>query len=160
MGILQFLWKTDSQLWLMRERELSLLKQNRRWEEKRMVLTRELRINADGIGVDNSDQPDDARAPEPHEKLPTSGADDPEDVGRQTEELTVKVAPETDYSAHGRPSRLRKPPSWYGTWVAGYSDCSSDVTLTFDAQGLVDIKKRFYKNCGLEMFEDIIEQSW
>ena len=103
-----------------------------------------LRIqNADGIKVDKSDQPDDVRAPEPREKLPTSGADDPEDVGRQTEELTAQVVPETDCSAHGRLSRQRKPPSWYGTWMAGYSDCSSYVMLTLNAQGLVDIKERF-----------------
>ena len=36
--------KVNSQLRLMRERELSLLKQSRQWEEKRMMLTRELRM--------------------------------------------------------------------------------------------------------------------
>ena len=70
--------------------------------------------NADSIGVDNSDQPGDVRAPEPHEELSTSGTD----VDHQTEELTVQVVPETDSSAHGRPLRQRKSPSWYGTWVA------------------------------------------
>ena len=75
--------------------------------------------NADSIGVDSSDQPDDVRTPETHEELSTSGADDPEDVDHEPEELTVQVVPETDSSAHGRPSRQRKPPSWYGTWVAG-----------------------------------------
>ena len=75
--------------------------------------------NADSIGVDNSDQPDDVRTPEPHEELSTSGVNDPEDVDHETEELTVQVVPETDSSAHRRPSRQRKPPSWYGTWVDG-----------------------------------------
>ena len=56
----------------------------------------------DSIGVDNSDQPDDVMASEPHEELSTSGADDPEDVDHQTvnKELTVQVVPETDSSAH------------------------------------------------------------
>ena len=71
--------------------------------------------NADRIGVHNSDQPDDVRVPEPHEELSTSGPDDPEDVDHQTEELTVQIVPEADSSAHGRPSRQWKQPSWYGT---------------------------------------------
>lgn len=77
--------------------------------------------DADCIGVDNSDQPDDVREPEPHAELPTSSANDhnPEDVSRQTVELTVQVVPETASSVRGRPSRQRKPPSRYGTWVAG-----------------------------------------
>ena len=75
--------------------------------------------SADSIGVDNSDQPDDVRIPEPHEELSTSGADDLEDVYHETKELTVQVVSETDSSAQGGPSRQRKPPSWYGTWVAG-----------------------------------------
>ena len=33
--------------------------------------------------------------------------------------VTVQVVSETDSSAQGGPSRQRKPPSWYGTWVAG-----------------------------------------
>ena len=33
------------------------------------------------------------------------------------------------------------------------------MTLTLNAQGLVDTKERFYKNCGLEIFVDIMEQS-
>ena len=32
--------------------------------------------NADGIGADNSDQSDNVKAPEPHEELSTSGAED------------------------------------------------------------------------------------
>ena len=61
------------------------------------------------------------REPEPHAELPTSSANDhnPEDVSRQTVELTVQVVPETASSVRGRPSRQRKPPSRYGTWVAG-----------------------------------------
>ena len=74
--------------------------------------------SAYSIGVYNSDQPDDVRTPEPHE-LSTSGADDPEDVDPETEELTLQVVPETDSSVHGRPLSQRKPPSWYGTWVVG-----------------------------------------
>ena len=33
------------------------------------------------------------------------------------------------------------------------------VTLTLNAQGLMDIKEQFRKNCGLEMFVGILEQS-
>ena len=33
------------------------------------------------------------------------------------------------------------------------------MTLILNAQGLVDTKKWFHKNCGLEMFVDIMEQS-
>ena len=77
--------------------------------------------NADCIGVDNSDQPDEVREPEHHAELLTSGADDynPENVcSRQTVELTVQVVPEADSSVHGRPSRQRKPPSeWVSEWV-------------------------------------------
>ena len=70
--------------------------------------------NADCIGVDNSDQPDEVREPEHPAELLTSGADDynPENVcSHQTVESTVQVVPEADSSVHGRPSRQRKPPS-------------------------------------------------
>ena len=33
------------------------------------------------------------------------------------------------------------------------------VTLTLNAQGLMDIEEQFRKNCGLEMFVGILEQS-
>ena len=33
------------------------------------------------------------------------------------------------------------------------------MTLTLNSQGLVDTKERFHKNCGLEIFVDIMEQS-
>ena len=61
------------------------------------------------------------REPEPHGELATSSADDnnPEDVSRQTVGLTVQVVPEAHSSVRGRPSRQRKPPSRYGTWVDG-----------------------------------------
>lgn len=77
--------------------------------------------NADCIGVDNSDQPDDVREPEPHAELSTSSVDDqnPDDVSRQIVELTVQVVPETDSSVRGRPSRQRKPPRRHRAWVAG-----------------------------------------
>ena len=77
--------------------------------------------NADCIGADNSDQPDDAREPEPGAELSTSNAEchNPEDVSIETVELTVQVIPQTDSSDRGRPSRQQKPPSRYGTWVAG-----------------------------------------
>ena len=52
--------------------------------------------NADCIGADNSDQPDDVREPEPRAELSTSSADchNPEDVSSETVELTVHVVPE------------------------------------------------------------------
>ncbi|XP_068739463.1 uncharacterized protein [Montipora capricornis] len=77
--------------------------------------------NAGCIGIDNCDQPDEVREPEPHADLPTSTADDsyPEDVSRQTVGLPVQVVPEAVSSVRGRPSRPRKPPSRYGTWVDG-----------------------------------------
>ena len=86
--------------------------------------------NADCIGADNSDQPDDAREPEPGVELSTSSAEcqNPEDVSSETVELTVQVIPQTDSSNRGRPSRQRKPPSRYGTWVAGYPDCPVILT--------------------------------
>ena len=76
--------------------------------------------NADCIGADNSDQPDDSREPEPCAELSTSSADchNPEDVSSKTV-LAAEVVPQTDFSVHGRPSRQRKPPSRYGTWVVG-----------------------------------------
>ena len=77
--------------------------------------------NADCIGADNIDLPDGEREPEPRAGLSTSSADchNPEDVSSETLELTVQVVPQTDSSVCGRPSRQRKPPSRYGTWVAG-----------------------------------------
>ena len=77
--------------------------------------------NADCIGIDKSDQPDEVREPDPHADLPTSTADDsyPEDVSRQTVGLPVQVVPEAVSSVRGRTSRQRKPPSRYGTWVDG-----------------------------------------
>ena len=33
------------------------------------------------------------------------------------------------------------------------------MTLTLNAQGLVETKERCHKNCGLEIFVDIMEQS-
>ena len=77
--------------------------------------------NADCIGADNSDHPDDAREPKPRTALTTSIAScrNPEDVSSETVELTAQVVPQTDSSVRGKPSRQRKPPSRYGTWVAG-----------------------------------------
>ena len=66
--------------------------------------------NADCIGADNSDQPDDAREPEPGVE-PSAECQNPEDVSSETVELTVQVIPQTDSSNRGRPSRQRKPPS-------------------------------------------------
>ncbi|KAL9957276.1 hypothetical protein ACROYT_G038892 [Oculina patagonica] len=79
------------------------------------------RLQSDYNGGDNRDQPDDVREPEPQVELPMASADNsnPEDFSRQTVEPTGQVVPEADSSAHGRPSRQRKPPNWYGTWVAG-----------------------------------------
>ena len=76
--------------------------------------------NADCIRADNRDQPDDGKEPEPHEELSTPSADchNPEDVSSETVKLTAQVVPQTDSSVCGRPSRQRKPPSWYRTWVA------------------------------------------
>ena len=50
--------------------------------------------NADCTEIDNSDQPDEVREPEPHADLPTSTADDsyPEDVSRQTVGLPVRTS--------------------------------------------------------------------
>ena len=79
------------------------------------------RLQSDCNGGDNHDQPDDVREPEPQVELPMASADNSnsEDLNCQTVEPTVQVVPEADSSAHGRPSRQRKPPNWYGTWVAG-----------------------------------------
>ena len=76
--------------------------------------------NADCIVVDSNDQPDDVTECEPHAELPTSSADNliPENLSHQTVESTKQVVPETDSNAHGRPSRQRKPPSRYATWVS------------------------------------------
>ena len=62
------------------------------------------------------------REPEPHAELSTSRAVDnkPEDVSRQTMELTVQGISEADSSVLGSPSRQRKPPSRYETWVDCY----------------------------------------
>ena len=76
--------------------------------------------NTDCIGADNSDQPD-VREPEPRAELSTSSVDchNPEDVrSSEVAELPAQVVPETDSRVLERPSRQRKPPSRYGTWVA------------------------------------------
>lgn len=77
--------------------------------------------NADCIGSDNSDQPVDAREPEPRVESSTSSADcrNPEDISSETVELTAQVVPQKDSSIRGRQSRQRKSPSRYGTWVVG-----------------------------------------
>ena len=75
--------------------------------------------NADFIGDDNSDKPEDVRKPEPRAKMTTSIAHDLNQVGVgcQTAESTVQGLPGIDSSVCGRPSRQRKPPSRFGTWV-------------------------------------------
>ena len=77
--------------------------------------------NADCIGEDNSDQPDNVREPDPRAESSTSSVDchNLEDVSSETVELPVQVIPETDSNVRGRPSRQRRPPSRYGTWVDG-----------------------------------------
>jgi len=79
------------------------------------------RLQSDCNGADTRDQPDDVREVEPQVKLPMASAVNsiPEDFSRQTVEPTGHVVPEADSSVRGRPSRQRKPPNWYGTWVAG-----------------------------------------
>ena len=81
--------------------------------------------NADCIGADNSDQPDNVREPEPRAESSTSNVDchNLGDVSSETVELPVQVIPETDSNVRGRPSRQRRPPSRYGTWVDGKPDC-------------------------------------
>ena len=120
MKILLFCSKTDSQLRLMRFQGVELVEPESTVggeEDDANPRTQ----NTDGIGVNKNDQPDDLRAPDPHAELPASGVDDhnPRNFRRQTQESTLQVVPEIDSSAHGRPSRQRKPLSWYGTWVAG-----------------------------------------
>ena len=75
--------------------------------------------NADFIGDDSGDKPEDVRKPEPRAKLTTSVAHDLNQagVGCQTAESTVQGLPGIDSSVCGRPSRQRKPPSRFGTWV-------------------------------------------
>ena len=75
--------------------------------------------NADFIGDDNGDKPEDVRKPEPRAKLTTSVAHDLNQagVGCQTAESTVQGLPGIDSSVCGRPPRQRKPPSRFGTWV-------------------------------------------
>lgn len=78
--------------------------------------------NADCIGADNSDQPENVREPEPRAELSTCSVDryNPEDASSsEVAEFPAQVVPETDSRVLGRPSRKRKPPSRYGTWVAG-----------------------------------------
>lgn len=79
------------------------------------------RIQNDCNGGDNSDQPHNVRGPEPQVELSMAsvGNPNPEDFSRQTVEPSGQVVPEADSSVRGRPSRQRKPPNWYGTWVAG-----------------------------------------
>ena len=75
--------------------------------------------NADFIGDDSGDKPEDVRKPEPRAKLTTSVAHDLNQagVGCQTAESTVQGLPGIDSSVCGRPSRQRKPLSRFGTWV-------------------------------------------
>ena len=75
--------------------------------------------NADCIGNDNSNKPDDVRESEIHMEMSTSVADghNREDVGRQTVESTAKVLPWRDSSVLRRSLKQQKPPSLYGTWV-------------------------------------------
>ena len=75
--------------------------------------------NADFIGDDNSDKPEDVRKPEPRAKLTTSIAHDLNQVGVgcQTAASAVQGLPGIDSSVCGRPSRQGKPPSRFGTWV-------------------------------------------
>ena len=77
--------------------------------------------NADCIGADNRDQPDNVREPEPRAESSTASVDchNLEDVSSETVELPVQVIPETDSNVRGRPSTQRKSPSRYGTWVDG-----------------------------------------
>ena len=79
------------------------------------------RLQSDCNGADNRDQPDDVRELKPRVELLMASADNsnPEDFSRQTVEPSGQVVPETDSSVRGRLSRQRKPPNWYGTWVAG-----------------------------------------
>ena len=75
--------------------------------------------NADFTGDDSGDKPEHVRKPEPRTKLTTSVAQDLNQVGVscQTAESTVQGLPGIDSSVCGRPSRQRKPPSRFGTWV-------------------------------------------
>ena len=75
--------KVNSQCWLTRERELNLTKQNLR-KETRMISVSPIPQNADCIGDDNSNKPDDVRESEIHMEMSTSVADghNREDVGR------------------------------------------------------------------------------
>ena len=75
--------------------------------------------NADFIGDDNGDKPEDVRKPEPRTKLTTSVAHDLNQagVGCQTAESTVQGLPGIDSSVCGKPSRQRKPPCRFETWV-------------------------------------------
>ena len=72
--------------------------------------------NAECIGADISDQPDDAREPGTGAELSTSSAEchNQEDVSSETVELTILnklVVRQIDSSDCGRPARQRKPPS-------------------------------------------------
>lgn len=79
--------------------------------------------NVDCIGVDNSDQPDDGNLNLTRNCQLLVRMTITQRMSCQTVELTVQVIPEIDSSVRGRPSRQRKPPSKYGTWVAGSPDC-------------------------------------
>ena len=67
--------------------------------------------NADFIGDDNGDKPEDVRKPEPRAKLTTSVAHDLNQAGVscQTAESTVQGLPGIVSSVRGRPLRQRKP---------------------------------------------------
>lgn len=68
MKTVQFLSKVNSHLWLTRERELSLTKQNLRKEAK-MISVSPRPQNADCIGDYNSNKPDDVRESEIHMEM-------------------------------------------------------------------------------------------
>ena len=75
--------------------------------------------NADFIADDSGDKPEHVRKPEPRARLTTSVAHDLNQagVGCQTAESNIQGLPGIDSSVCGRPSRQRKPPSRFETWV-------------------------------------------
>ena len=75
------------------------------------------RLQSDCNGADSRDQPDDVRELEPRVELLMASADNSNPD--ETVDPSGQVVQETDSSVRGRPSRQRKPPNWYGTWVAG-----------------------------------------
>ena len=106
----------DSQLRLTRERVER--DETESTEEDKDDVSTKLQ-NVDFIGDDDGDKLENVRKPEPRPKLTTSVAHDLNQagVGCQTAESTVQGLPGIDSSVCGRPSRQRKPPSRFGTWV-------------------------------------------